>query len=254
VDIKMTETVNQASQVPSDNVVDIAVRIRLRTRAWTISPGADFVNSLCPVAHPEFPDFRWAVEDTRGELEQAFKRGFYHVQKYWWSRQMDARDELTKGEHKTLMAIERKTLQFGKLFEKMPRRVFITGDLDEYGCPAGDRYGNVRLRPTGLDDRALTKALRGLQQKGWITKVASTPHPLFDVSSAYCPLPLNKALNLLLNGARTAAAEQMSSAELERCFGHMLRELQVSCRDLISEAAVSAAAAGASTPALERKA
>lgn len=166
---------------------------------WTTSPEAEYINSLCPNGQPRFPHFRDFDAEANQRIAEAFAQGFYAVRRHWLQKNFEAPRALTLGENMVWQAIGLKTIRFNKLCEKMPRRLFVKGQLDANGELLIDDFSHPVLRPTGLDDSGLSKALKGLLAKdGWITRLESDPHPVYGASSIYSAVPLKDAVETML--------------------------------------------------------
>jgi hypothetical protein len=217
---------------------------------WTTRPDVELVNALCPGGKYQFPNFPWLIGgdldgihfdgDYRGELPRLFAKGFYRVRDTYWASQMRLQDKLGKYERKTLIAIERRTLRFGKLMEKIPSRLFSDGEIDPGTRELRmARDGFPIMEPAVPDNGALSKASRGLLTKGIITKIRSDRHSAtIDASSIYSALPIDEALRLLVRNAFDAATDErvFDQRIRRRIFERIWSELQLYCTALLSEA------------------
>jgi hypothetical protein len=213
--------------------------IAISNPRWTTTAEADFINSLCPVSLPHFPTFdELQGRSHSGEpycdnemLSEAFKQAFKPVREFWMVRCLHSYRELTQSEGLVWSAISLKTIRYGKLLEKIPRRLFVHGELDR-DDPTRWRYNATSVQglpSTGIKDRNLTKPLKGLRDKGWITAFESTPHPQFGSSTVYCPLPLRTSVELLLRGV----SEQLPYTERGRRLIDVLQTISSGCDEAL---------------------
>jgi hypothetical protein len=177
--------------INNSNIIDLdGVRVRRRTRptiAWMTRPEAEFFNSLCPVGSPTFPQVAGLSEHDRAPVESAFRAAFRYVRDQYESGAIE-RCSLTKAEQLVIAVIARKTLSFGKLFEKISQRIFENGDTSL------NVFGNTRLVPVNVDNSSINKGIRGLVEKGLIGKFPADAHPVHGRSVVFCPLPLRPML------------------------------------------------------------
>jgi hypothetical protein len=190
------------------------------TSTWTTCPEAEFFNSLCPVSSPrmwvfgaDIPDVRQTDRET-AILEEIFADAFSCLRHRWQRYDFDAPAKLTRYEQIVWKMVYRRTLFYGKLLEKIPRRFFIKGVLrqddddrvedkfDEYTQDVSeyklDRFGFAVLPNAGLDTGDLSKGINGLLEKRWISRFESLPHASFGTSRIYAPLPMNECVHDLL--------------------------------------------------------
>jgi hypothetical protein len=207
--------------------------------AWVTNGPAEFINSLCPNRGMQaFPHFDWVRGRERENLKDAFKYGFNAVQAHYRAALLERHycGKPNAAELRTLYVIERKTFQFGKLMEKIPRRVFHEGERRRDGELVRERcFGTVVVPPAVQDDRTLSKGSNGLLRKGLITKVESDPHPRFGVSSIYCAVPILEAVQLILDRASVDFA-RIYPKRVTEVFDAIGDEINDRCSGLFTEA------------------
>ncbi|MGZ2381195.1 hypothetical protein ACVIDN_002558 [Rhizobium brockwellii] len=175
--------------------------IRRRSRAlttsshnWVTNPGAHFMNSLCPPG--TFPQLAGLNCDEHVMLKDACHKAFYKVKDYVERRRFSFRD-LTQAEFGVLLTIERKTLSYSKLFEKLPRRFFWKGEIDrDDGSLRLNDNRIERLPPSVADESTLSKGMEGLLLKGWISKSTADEGP-GGHSMVYSAAPIEVVLQFL---------------------------------------------------------
>ena len=207
-----------------------------RNHNWTLRRDADFLNFLCPSGgdlSELFPEEH--SNDDHGEphpfvagseawMKGRLKSAFQDMTAKYDLARFEA--DLAKSEMKVLQAIERKTFNFRKVFEKIPGSVFIKGQRGDDGELAMDDYGLPILPPTGIRDRSnVSHAVSGLVSKGVITRIEADTHPTYGTTNIYAALPAETIRDTLLRHLQ-ASPSRAETYKLDReVHGRMVRKL-----------------------------
>jgi hypothetical protein len=171
---------------------------------WITRPDVEFLNSLHPRGGVDFPHMGEFIGDHR-ELEEAFKVGFRAVKDRWEAKMPEAIAQLNKYELKVYWAIKSRTLDFGKLFEKIPERHFRDGLCNDDGTLKIGSSGYPIFPPVGIDDHGnLSRAIKGLLRKRAISRFESDKHPLHGKAYIYTPMNAVDVWNTFIRTARSA--------------------------------------------------
>lgn len=203
---------------------------------WTTRAEADFINALCPSGATMFPAVP-GTEHVTSELSDLFEGAFRTFQDIWRADLVRIAGMCGKAEMQILLAIERKTLGFGKLLEKLPRRLLTVGEVDP-------QTNHLRLKPngapilpaTGIHRRNLDRGIRGLLSKDLITRVRSDPHPRYGVSSIYAPAPIHDALGVIVSRVVDRAAAGPDADDLLPAVNLVVTQINEALGGLLSEA------------------
>ena len=182
---------------------------------WVTRPEVDFINAFCPSGANEFPIVP-GTEGLSGIMPGLFDVAFRAYQDDWRADLVRVAGVCGKAEMQVLLAIERKTLGFGKLMEKLPRRLLTEGEVDRRtDQPLLRSNGSPILLPTGIHRRNLDRAINGLLEKQLITRVASDVHPRYGASSVYAAAPLEAALTSIVGRVDQQIRVHTRRVELE---------------------------------------
>ncbi|MFC0805468.1 hypothetical protein ACFHWW_08345 [Ensifer sp. P24N7] len=201
---------------------------------WFTNGGAEFLNSLCPNGQFPFPDFDCLEAGERGLLEEACTYGFNTFKESWNGGIFDRFKEFTVAEQRILAVVERKTLRFGKLLEKIPRKTFLLGD------DGTDRFGLPLISKTGLDEAGLTRGLRALAGKGAIARVRADQFNGRERSNVFGVFPLTGMLQIFFIGLENKIFEFQQNGKLSATRGTALKEaleeeLREHCGEILKE-------------------
>ena len=222
--------------LPDHAAFEVALPTVRRHHDWTLRRDADFLNFLCPSGgdlSDLFPE-EHANDDgephpfvsgseawIKGRLKSAFRdmRALYDLARY--------ETDLTKSEMKVLQAIERKTFNFRKIFEKIPGSVFIDGQREKAnGELALDEYGIMILPPTGIKDRGnVSTAVRRLVEKGMITRIEADTHPKYGATNIYAPHPPETIRDTFLRHLQDSPSRQETFKLDRETHARMVRKL-----------------------------
>lgn len=163
-----------------------------RKSAWITRPDVEFLNSLHPRGGIEFPALDGFIGD-RHQLEEAFKIGFRAVKDRWEAKMLKSISQLNQSELKIYWAIKSRTLDFGKIFEKIPERHFRYGLCDDDGSLKIGSSGYPIFPPVGIDDHGnLNRAIKGLIRKKAVSRFKSDKHPQHGESYIYTPMDIRE--------------------------------------------------------------
>ncbi len=167
-------------------------------RTWKTSAQAEWLNGLCPVLEPEFPLIDDVDDLPLDAIRQQFEFGFRRLTDDIGNLEFAAQHALTNRERAVWMTVKRKTLSFGKLAEKLPRRKFLEGEdyVGPRGLPA--------LPPCGVDNRKLDDTISDLIAIGWLARFASDPY-MGNISHVYLPFPTNWLIDRFFDHVSYAA-------------------------------------------------
>ncbi|WID98147.1 hypothetical protein QO058_07865 [Bosea vestrisii] len=197
----------------------------VRKAPWVTRPDVEFLNSLHPRGGVEFPQMDEFIGDHR-ELQDAFKIGFRAVKDRWEAKMPEAIRDLSKYELKVYWAIKSRTLDFGKLFEKIPERHFRDGLCNDDGSlKIGDNDYPI-FPPVGIPDHGnLGRTIKALLRKKAISRFESDKHPVHGMAHIYTPMNLMVLWNTLIRAARFAyiGANQSREQDEWKSFANVLR-------------------------------
>lgn len=177
---------------------------RIREALWVTRSDVEFLNSLHPRGGVDFPHMGEFIGDHR-DLEEAFKVGFRAVKDRWEAKMPEAIGQLNKYELKVYWAIKSRTLDFGKLFEKIPERHFRDGLCNDDGALKLGSSGYPIFPPVGINDHGnLNRAIKGLLRKKAISRFESDKHPLHGWAYIYTPMNAVDVWNTFIMTARSA--------------------------------------------------
>jgi hypothetical protein len=153
-------------------------------------------------------------------LSDACQKAFYKVKDYVERRRFCFRN-LTQAEFGVLLTIERKTLSYSKLFEKLPRRFFWQGEIDrDDGSLRLNDNRIERLPPSVADESTLSKGMEGLLFKGWISKSTADEGP-GGHSMVYSAVPINLILQVLVDTISDGVSSELGDLFLNLIVGEI---------------------------------
>lgn len=212
-----------------------AIKVRNAPEGWRTRRDVEFLNALHPRAGRQFPDFGSLGEELR-LLPDACEAGFRAVVARWESALFSGPSEITRREMKVWLAIERRTLKFGKLIEKIPERHFLEGLRDDQGNLCVGRDGEIILPPTGISDRRnLYATIESLLEKRAISRFKSEKHFFFGQSYMYSPINARDMLSIFMQKTAKVFISTNENFESET-FSQFLSIFNQRCQMVLTEA------------------
>lgn len=166
-------------------------------RPWVLPLWARWLNDLCRAKDDHLPRLTDISADEFDKLQDVFAQAFKILRDDLEDFDVKSFGPLGEYELRVRRTVTRKTLGYGKLAEKLPRRVFLLGEA---------RTETHRgLSPCGVDNQHLDEAVRGAIATGWLGRHVGAPDDAGNVSHVYLPLPAECLVHHLFERVRACA-------------------------------------------------